>query len=186
MEHSGMENNNIEDNLQKANSPKDFSNPPDVVSEQQQQNQQERVIPVLEEEYSISKEIIVKEARIEKRCLTRTKTLKVPISYEEVYINGKKMKSMEEHQILSLLKDKIRHIGRKSNSDDIFVKQLDKSKKGGGADDEDRGEVVPLMSPSSDNNTTTLENEKVISLCAEEIEVTKKMVKVADQKKKSY
>ena len=62
---------------------------------------------------------------------------------------------MEEPQILSLLKDKLRNIGRKSNSD-ISVKQSESKK----SDAEDRGELVPLMSSSDDDN--------------------KKMVKVAD------
>ncbi|HZD82849.1 MAG TPA: DUF2382 domain-containing protein, partial [Nitrososphaeraceae archaeon] len=68
------------------------------------QQQQEQIIPVLEEEYSISKETTVKEARIEKRWVTKTKTVKVPITYEEVYINGKKMRLAEENSVFSILK----------------------------------------------------------------------------------
>jgi len=131
------------------------------------------IVPVLEEEYSISKETISKEAKIEKRWVTKTKTVKVPISYEEVFINDKKMKSVEEPQILSFLKDKISSIGRKSNSTDTDVEQFEKKKSHA----EDRGELVPLNSSS---NTDSSETEKVIPLWAEEIEVSKKMIKVAE------
>lgn len=131
------------------------------------------IVPVLEEEYSISKETTSKEAKIEKRWITKTKTVKVPISYEEVFINDKKMKSVEEPQILSFLKDKISSIGKKSNSTDTDVEQFEKKKSHA----EDRGELVPLNSSS---NTDSSETEKVIPLWAEEIEVSKKMIKVAE------
>lgn len=97
------------------------------------------------------------------------------VSYEEVYINDKKMRSVEEPQILSFLKDKLSSIGRKSDSTDIDVKQSEMKK----SDAEDRGELVPLMSSSS-SYTDSSETEKVIPLWAEEIEVSKKMVKVAE------
>jgi stress response protein YsnF len=167
--------NNIEDQKQKADHSKDFSKESDVTDEQQQQKEQQIIVPVLEEEYSISKETTTKEAKIEKRWVTKTKTVKVAVSYEEMYINDKKMKSVEEPQILSFLKDKLSSIGKKSNSADIDVKQSESKK----SDVEDRGELVPLMS-SSPSDTDSLETEKVIPLWAEEIEVNKKMVKVAE------
>ena len=167
--------NNIEDQKQKAGHSKDFSKESDVTDEKQQQKEQQIIVPVLEEEYSISKETTTKEAKIEKRWVTKTKTVKVAVSYEEMYINDKKMKSVEEPQILSFLKDKLSSIGKKSNSADIDVKQSESKK----SDVEDRGELVPLMS-SSPSDTDSLETEKVIPLWAEEIEVNKKMVKVAE------
>jgi stress response protein YsnF len=167
--------NNIEDQKQKAGHSKDFSKESDVTDEKQQQKEQQIIVPVLEEEYSISKKTATKEAKIEKRWVTKTKTVKVAVSYEEMYINDKKMKSVEEPQILSFLKDKLSSIGKKSNSADIDVKQSESKK----SDVEDRGELVPLMS-SSPSDTDSLETEKVIPLWAEETEVNKKMVKVAE------
>jgi stress response protein YsnF len=132
--------------------------------------QQEQIIPVLEEEYSISKETKVKEARIEKRWVTKVKTVKVPITYEEVYINGKKMKLAEENSVFSILKDKL-----SSSIDSGYDKsvKLSVAKKGDLKD----GELVPLF-PSSDSNAS--ETEKVIPLLGEEFEVNKKMVKLAE------
>jgi uncharacterized protein (TIGR02271 family) len=133
------------------------------------------IVPVLKEEYSISKQATSKEAKIEKRWNTKTKTVKVEVSYEEVYINDKKMRSVEKSRILSFLKYRLSSIGRKSDSADIDVKQSETKK----SDAEDRGELVPLMSPSS-SYTDSSETEKVIPLWAEEIEVSKKMVKVGE------
>src|SRR5919205_3568303 len=161
--------NNIDQ--QKPDHTKDFTYKAGTSNQQQQ----EQIIPLLEEEYSISKETTTKEAKIEKRWVTKIKTVKVAVSYEEVYINDKKMKSVEEPQILSFLKDKLSSIGRKSNSTDTDVKQSETKK----SDAEDRGELVPLMSSSSSYNDSS-ETEKVIPLWAEEIEISKKMVKVAE------
>jgi stress response protein YsnF len=165
--------NRIEDQKQKADDSKDFKG--SGVPDEQQQKEQQIIVPVLEEEYSISKEATTKEAKIEKRWVTKTKTVKVAVSYEQMYINDKKMKSVEEPEILSFLKDKLGSIGKKSNSADVDVKQSESKK----SDVEDRGELIPLMS-SSLSDADSSETEKLIPLWAEEIEVSKKMVKVAE------
>jgi stress response protein YsnF len=151
---------------------------------EQQIKQHQQIVPVLKEEYSISKETTIKEAKIEKRLVTKTKTLKVPITYEELYINGKKLKSAEESQILSALKDKINSIANIDN--DTSVEQSVKNKK----KIENRGEIVPLMYSSTDeqknkegDNTQTQigkEKQKIIPLYEEHFEIVKKMVKVAE------
>jgi stress response protein YsnF len=143
----------------------------DLTNEEGTSEQQPQIIPVLEEEYSISKKTSVKEAKIEKRWVSKTKTVKVPITYEEVYINSKKMKSVEERRwLLSALKEKISGIGSSSDPN-ISVKQS-VSKK---SEVEDNAELVPL---SIDSNSSA--TEKIIPLWAEELEVNKKMVKVAE------
>jgi stress response protein YsnF len=157
--------NNIDQ--QKPNYP--IASPGEAVASEQQ-HQEQIIIPVLEEEYSISKETTVKEARIEKRWVTKVKTVKVPITYEEVYINGKKMKLAEENSVFSILKDKL-----SSSIDSDYDKsvKLSVAKKGDLKD----GELVPLF-PSSDSNAP--ETEKVIPLLGEEFEINKKMVKLAE------
>ncbi len=151
---------------------------------EQQIKQHQQIVPVLKEEYSISKETTTKEANIEKRLVTKTKTLKVPITYEELYINGKKLKSVEDSQILSALKDKINSIANIDN--DTSVEQSVKKKE----KIENRGEIVPLMYSSTDeqknkegDNTQTQigkEKQKIIPLYEEHFEIVKKMVKVAE------
>jgi stress response protein YsnF len=155
------------DNTNQNTNSRELINEDESESEQQQQ----QVVPVIEEEYSISKETITKEAKIEKRWITKAKTIKVPITYEEVFINGRKMKSVRSSEpwILSILKDKI---GSSMNSHNATVKQsiLKKSEI---KDDQ----LVPF---SSDEGESTTEIEKVIPIMGEEIEVIKKMVKLAE------
>jgi stress response protein YsnF len=175
------------DESQEISKPLDFSG--EKKEEDVQQQQQQQIVPVLEEDYSISKQTTIKEAKIEKRLATKTKTVKVPTSYEELYINGKKLKSVEESQILSALKDKISSIATSGNADTSVEQSVKKKNK-----IENRGELVPLFSSSSaattaasydydevkGNSETQIEKEKVIPLYEEQFEIIKKMVKVAE------
>jgi stress response protein YsnF len=120
------------------------------------------------------------EAKIERRAVTKTKTIKVPITYEELYINGKKLRSVEEPRILSALKDKITSIASSSGNTDSSVEQsVSKKNK-----IENRGEIVPLFSSSYDDGESETdgekEGEKVIPLYEEQFEIVKKVVKVAE------
>jgi stress response protein YsnF len=160
---------NVDDSIQIDN-----TSDPSETEKQSLLNTQEQIVPVLEEGYSISKQSSTKEAKIEKRVVTKTKTVKVPIIYEELYINGKKLKSVEESQILSALKDKISSIAS-ANSADTTVEQSVKKKN----KIEDRGEAVPLFS-SDNSNSNQNEKEKIIPLYEEQFEIVKKVAKVAE------
>jgi stress response protein YsnF len=176
-----MENNNRTE--QDDNSSKDMArSSSDSAEGEQIQLQQQQIVPVLEEDYSISKETSIKEAKIEKRLVTKTKTVKVPIVYEELYVNGKKLKSVEESQILSALKDKITSLAGRGNADTSAEQSVRKKNK-----IENRGELVPLLSSSTAvddgeeaDSEAQREIEKVIPLYEEQFEIIKKMVKVAD------
>jgi stress response protein YsnF len=139
---------------------------------------QQQIVPVLGEDFSISKQTSIKEAKIEKRIATKTKTVKIPITYEELYINGKKLKSVEEPRILSALKDKISNITNSGSSDTSVDQSISKKNK-----IENRGEQVPLFC-SSDDDVVTSENEKekekVIPIYEEQFEIVKKVAKVAE------
>jgi stress response protein YsnF len=176
-------NNKIIDQQHNIAESKDLSRPSDFSEEGEveEQVQQQQIVPVLEEDYSISKETTIKEAKIEKRLVAKTKTVKVPIVYEELYINGKKLKSVEESQILSVLKDKISSIAHSVNADTSVEQSVKKKKK-----IENSGKLVPLLSSSEqeedDNSEVQIdkEKEKIISLHEEQFEIIKKMVKVAE------
>jgi stress response protein YsnF len=194
MEEDSNNNNNktIDQQQQNIDESQEISKPLDFSGEKKEeedvQQQQQQIVPVLEEDYSISKHTTIKEAKIEKRLVTKTKTVKVPTSYEELYINGKKLKSVEESQILSALKDKISSIATSGNAGTSVEQSVKKKNK-----IENRGEVVPLFSSSSattaasydddevkGNSETQIEKEKVIPLYEEQFEIIKKMVKVAE------
>jgi stress response protein YsnF len=193
MEEDSNNNKTIDQQQQNIDESQEISKPLDFSGEKKeedvQQQQQQQIVPVLEEDYSISKQTTIKEAKIEKRLATKTKTVKVPTSYEELYINGKKLKSVEESQILSALKDKISSIATSGNADTSVEQSVKKKNK-----IENRGELVPLFSSSSaattaasydydevkGNSETQIEKEKVIPLYEEQFEIIKKMVKVAE------
>jgi stress response protein YsnF len=158
-----MESHKIDKN--NTDRSKEISNQADFSEEQHHQ-----IVPVLQEEYFISKETSAREAKIEKRWSTKTKSVKVSISYEELYINGKKLKSVEDSQILSALKDKISSIG-KSGTDSSVEQSVSKKSKIG-----ERGQLVPLLSSDESN----AEYEKIIPLYEEQFEISKRMVKVAE------
>jgi len=192
MEEDSNNNNNktIDQQQQNIDESQEISKPLDFSGEKKEEDvqQQQQIVPVLEEDYSISKQTTIKEAKIEKRLATKTKTVKVPTSYEELYINGKKLKSVEESQILSALKDKINSIATSGNAGTSVEQSVKKKNK-----IENRGELVPLFSSSSattaasydddevkGNSETQIEKEKVIPLYEEQFEIIKKMVKVAE------
>jgi stress response protein YsnF len=160
---------NVDDSIQIANTPASSE-----IEEQSPRDTQEQIVPILEEDYSISKQTSIKEAKIEKRVVTKTKTVKVPISYEELYINDKKLKSVEESQILSALKDKISSIASTGSADTSVEQSVKKKNK-----IEHRGELVPLFS-SDDINLNQSDNEKIITLYEEQFEIVKKLAKVAE------
>lgn len=66
----------------------------EVLHQQQPHKETEvKVVPVVAERYLISKKAIVQNIRIEKRWVTRTEKIEVPVKYEEIYVNGKKFGS---------------------------------------------------------------------------------------------
>ena len=138
---------------------------------------QQQIVPVLKQDYSISKVTSIKEAKIEKRLVNKVKTVRVPLVYEELYINDKKLKSVKEFQIFSAFKDKITSIANMGNISTASVEQSIKKKN----IIENRGELIPLLSSSDkDASETQREKERIIPLYEEQFEIIKKRVKVAE------
>src|SRR5919205_187278 len=72
------------------------NNPRQLSTKEEKAIQIANIIPVLEERFSVSKKTLIEHAKIEKRWITKTKKIEVPVSSEEVYINDKLMKSYEK------------------------------------------------------------------------------------------
>ena len=137
---------------------------------------QQQIVPVLKQDYSISKETSIKEAKIEKRLVTKVKTVRVPLVYEELYINDKKLKSVKEIQIFSAFKDKITSIANMGNTSTSVEQSIKKKNI-----IENRGELIPLLSSSDkDGSETQREKERIIPLYEEQFEIIKKRVRVAE------
>jgi stress response protein YsnF len=121
----------------------------------------EQKIPIVEEKFSIDKKTVSEDVKIEKRWVTKTKILKVPITYEEIYLNDKKVKLAENTDLKTSMSDNgiptIKTINQESNSRQSLP----------------RGELIPLFPKSK-------ENQRVIPLWGEQITINKKMVRLED------
>ncbi|HEX6028587.1 MAG TPA: hypothetical protein VFY64_06065, partial [Nitrososphaeraceae archaeon] len=53
-------------------------------------------IPVNEERFSISKNTVSEDVKIEKRWISATRKVEIPVPYEEVYVNDKVVKLFDE------------------------------------------------------------------------------------------
>lgn len=53
-----------------------------------QKPEESQIVPLMEERPSISKRIVRGEVVIEKRWVTKNRTIEVPVNYEEIYVNG--------------------------------------------------------------------------------------------------
>ena len=70
-------------------------------------NQQEFVIPVLEEKYTLSKNTVLEDIKIEKQWKTHNEKIQVPVSYEKLLVNDKELDSYSKENIFTQIKDKI-------------------------------------------------------------------------------
>ena len=113
-----------------------------------------QTIPVVEEKPALSRESILSNTVIEKRWVIKTELIKVPVTYEEIYVNDKPMSGSSG--ILSDLKKAL------SGKNDSAKKTWDT---------EPKGESVPISHG---------EMEKVIPVFGEKIVITKKMAKLND------
>ena len=111
-------------------------------------------IAVVEQKPSISKESVASNTIIEKRWVTKTELVRVPVTYEEVYVNGKPMSS--GGGILSDLKKAL------SGTNETAKKS---------SNTEPKGKFVPISGA---------EVEKIIPVFGQKIIITKKMTKLND------
>jgi stress response protein YsnF len=135
-----------------------------------------QVIPVIEETFSISKKTNTDSVQIQKICNTKTEKVEIPRRFEEVFVNGKKIESFEKHdsigeEILSKVKE-----GIKESLDSIH-KDHTKKEYSVSKQTESTRELIPLFDYESSNNE---EIEKVIPIYAEEIVISKKIVKLGE------
>ena len=145
----------------------------------------EKVIPVMEEDFDLTKKTVIHETSIEKRTATKTEKIEVPITYEEVYVNNKKLKVYDkEEEIFSKIKGTIAHSVSASDDDNIEYhyppstpsqRSHGNSKHDQNSNYKIRGEVVALNEGQENNKT-----EKIVPIWGEEIIVQKRRVKLGE------
>jgi hypothetical protein len=114
----------------------------------------------------VSKKITKQNFIIEKRWVIGTARIGVPMKYEEVYVNGKKLGSKGGlESILSSVKGKISARGKKEESDEKMVRKKKESLK---------GELAPLFEGNSNTQ------EMILPLFGEEILIRKRIRQVGE------
>ena len=196
---------------QDINSFKRFSEKvPQTQQQQQQSNEEEFAIPVIAENYSLSKKTLSEEINVEKRWVEQDE-IKIPIRYEKVFVNDKEIDVYSKQGVISQIKEKISDLVQ-SNKEENETKQeeekedtknqndnkeTENNKRGEDEEEEElqlKGEIVPLFDnqQNEDNNNRQLtqssnnkelaknEHQTVIPIYAEEITISKKKVKIGE------
>jgi len=157
--------------------------------------QQQFVIPVIEERYNLSKNILSEDVKIEKRWVIHDEKIHLPIAYEKVFVDDKEIDSYSKEDILTQIKDKIinfQYIGEnddenkieKEKKEDIKRQQKEKDRRQVSVEED----KIPLFDEEKTNSTSSTSNnemlndktQKVIPLYAEQLIITKKKVKIGE------
>lgn len=169
---------NSNDNNKSTNSPSNLS------------AESVKVIPVVEENFDLVKKTVIQETKIVKRQATKTEKIEVPITYEEVYVNDKKLKIYDKEEgegILSKLKGTIAHsitaddsnieyrYHDPSSTSDLSADNSRSQNQYHDANYDTEGELVPLIEGQEKNET-----EKIVPIWGEEIIVSKRKVKLGE------
>ena len=165
---------------EKINKSSNYSKELSVEEEKKEPLHIVNTVPVIEEEFSVSKKTVIENVKVEKKWNTTTKKIEVPVSFEEVYINGKDLKSYgdEDEDILSELNKRI--IKSYEDIDDTQKRQYSILEKS-----ESKREMVSLYDVDDNrvniNDITNRETEKkVIPILGEEIIVNKRIIKLGE------
>ena len=199
---SNLINKAIKVEEQDINSFKRFS---EKASQPQQQKsiEEEFVIPVIAEDYSLSKKTLSEEINIEKRW-TEHDEIKIPVRYEKVFVNDKEIDVYSKQGTISQIKEKISDLVQSNKGNETEEEKEDTKNQNDNKESENqkrrvgeeeelqlKGEIVPLFdnqqneyntrhSSSNNEELTKNENQALIPIYAEEITISKTLVKVGE------
>ena len=150
-------------------------------------------IPLIGEKFTITKKTKEGKISIEKRWTTSTKKIEIPVSYEEIYVDGKKIESHSRHEVLKVFSkviNKIKHVFSKTedtkynenHADTLKVRYYDKDNSIlNEKQNNEIGNPIPLS-----NNAKNSKIENVVTIWGEEIVINKRMVKLGEFVVKKY
>ena len=202
---SNIINKAIKVEEQDINSFKRFSEKVSQTQQQQKESlEEEFVIPVIAEEYSLSKKNLSEEISIEKRWVEQEE-IKIPVRYEKVFVNDKEIDVYSKQGVISQIKEKISDLVQANKEENETMneekvtknqkdnKEIEKKKRGEDVEEEElqlKGEIVPLFDNqqnkennihySNNKELAKKEHQTVIPLYAEEITISKKIVQVGE------
>lgn len=150
-------------------------------------------IPLIGEKFSITKKTKEGKISIEKRWTESTTKIEIPVSYEEIYVDGKKIESHSKHEVLKMFSKVINKIKRvfsntentkyKENpADTLKVRHYDKDNN---ILNEKQNNEIDNPIPLS-NNAKNSKIENVVTIWGEEIVINKRMVKLGEFVVKKY
>jgi stress response protein YsnF len=160
-------------------------------------NETIKKIPLIGEKFSYTKQTKEDQVNIEKRWTTSVKKIEIPVNYEEIYIDGKKIDSYDEKEVMKIfskIKNKIKcffsHSKDQENNDIhtdnhdglLKVKHYD-------ADNNTINEKPNSESGESQSLYSNKKNpriEHVITIWGEEIIINKRKVKLGEFVIKKY
>ncbi len=154
-------------------------------------------IPLIGEKFSYTKQTKEGQINIEKRWTTSVKKIEIPVTYEEIYVDGKKIDSYDEKEVLQIfskIKNKIKSLfsqsknqGQDNNLTDkqtglLKVKYYDADNNiSNGKENAESRRSIPSLS-----NKKNPKIENVITLWGEEIIINKRKVKLGEFVIKKY
>jgi stress response protein YsnF len=169
-----------------------------TIEKEKEGGQQQFVIPIIEENYNISKKTFVEDVKIEKRWIVQDEKIHLPIAYEKIFVDDKELDSYSREDIFSQIKGKIinfQYIGEndedknkieKEKKDDIKRQQNEKDRQQVRVKEDeiplfdDDEEKPNSTSFKSNNEVLNDKTQKVIPLYAEQLIITKKKVKIGE------
>lgn len=165
------------------------------------------VIPIVEENFTLSKKDVEKEVYLEQRWVSTTKKIEVPIRYQQFYINGKELESYEGMgsigEMFSKIKEKIKDIisdddeQNSSGKTDHFNIKYHKEDEMPQEKYDTKGEMVAIQGTRQNEESSlgsggmnTLpsqtEKERIIPIWEEEVVISKRMAKVGEVVVRKY
>jgi stress response protein YsnF len=149
-------------------------------------------IPLIGQRFSSTKQTKESQIHIEKRWATSLKKIEIPINYEEIYIDGKRIDSYSDKEftkVFSKIKNKIKNIFIRSknqenlNSETLQVKYYD-AQNNAIINEKQNAELDKSSPLSSVKKNQKIEN--VITVWGEEIVIDKRKVKLGEFVIKKY
>jgi stress response protein YsnF len=149
-------------------------------------------IPLIGEKFSYTKQTKEDQINIEKRWTTSIKKVEIPVRYEEVYIDGKKIDTLDKKEVVKIfavIKNKIKDIfSHSKNQEQVNSSDLLKVKHYDADSDilhekknNENVKSMPLSFIKKNPKT-----EDVITIWGEEIIINKRKVKLGEFVIKKY
>jgi stress response protein YsnF len=181
-----VKNSDVDKSIDNTTTNSSYSNPFSYTSEIIEK------IPLIGQRFASTKQTKESQIHIEKRWTTSVKKIEIPINYEEIYIDGKRIDSYYDREFtkaFSKIKNKIKNIiirprdQEKLNSETLQVKYYD-AQNNSIINEKQNAELNKSLPLPSVKENQKIEN--VITIWGEEIIIDKRKVKLGEFVIKKY